>query len=530
MTRVGIGTTVVCILGIGCTVADLGGVGGCSYEPARVQVNAPSTMAPGDTADVLVGATDGAGCQVIPDEVRLVSSDTTIVSVVPGGVAARRRGNVRLAAHVSSLGVTAVGGTDIAVTGAAARVTVWPDDMTLVPSATVAVVAQVFDSIGNLVPTTTAQWSIADTVVAAIQPESTVLRARVAGRSAGSSMVRVQVRGVTGTAVVRTVLVTFGALAAGPFSTCGLSIAGQAFCWGREPVGSGGQGDGDAPIGVYGGRAFAVVSGQCGLTAAGAAYCWDRYWMPVLVQDAPSFTTIADGWGFACGTTAAGEVYCWGENDRGQLGLGSRGGYRLTPTPVPSPVRFTRVYAGREHACALGADSTAHCWGANERGQLGVGDTTDRSSPTPVAGGLRFVTVSAGDVMSCGLVDDGTAYCWGDNALGQVGDSSFTRRVVPTRVRTAAAFAAIDAGGDGACAVTAAGEAYCWGGLLLSGWSPVQLPTGLRFRMVTVGVRHACGIAEDALAYCWGADEYGQRGDGPGGDSVSVPVRVAGQP
>jgi alpha-tubulin suppressor-like RCC1 family protein len=75
---------------------------------------------------------------------------------------------------------------------------------------------------------------------------------------------------------------TFATIAAGQNTTCGLTTAGAAYCWGSNT--SGERGDGtygtsiSTPTAVAGGHVFAglTVGFQltCGWTTAGAAYCW----------------------------------------------------------------------------------------------------------------------------------------------------------------------------------------------------------------------------------------------------------------
>ncbi|HKP76950.1 MAG TPA: hypothetical protein VJT67_15575 [Longimicrobiaceae bacterium] len=84
----------------------------------------------------------------------------------------------------------------------------------------------------------------------------------------------------------------------------------------------------------------------CGLTAAGQAYCWGAGFSgqlgngstadnptPTAVAGGHTFTSLAAGGVFFCGIDNAGQVWCWGQNDSGQLGNGT-----TTDSPVPVAV------------------------------------------------------------------------------------------------------------------------------------------------------------------------------------------------
>lgn len=299
----------------------------------------------------------------------------------------------------------------------------------------------------------------------------------------------------------------------------------------------------------------------CGITASGAALCWGfnlsgqlgsgpggSATTPRPVSGGLTFEAADAGGSFGCGVTTDSTAYCWGWNEAGQLGDASRGTDRDSPVAVAGGLKVIAIRAGGvSHACALAADSTAHCWGANDDGQLGrgtVGDTA--TTPVAVSGGLKFTHIILGYRHSCGLTVTGTAYCWGDNTQGQLGDS-VSSQTTPHAVTGDLTFIALDAGASFTCGVAAGGAAYCWGAspngqlgtvdVLLCDVGgapvpcspvPVAVEGGLTFSAITAGTQHACGLTTDQLAYCWGLNEQGQLGDGSG-RTRATPVLVAGQ-
>ena len=64
------------------------------------------------------------------------------------------------------------------------------------------------------------------------------------------------------------------------------------------------------------------------------------------------------------------------------------------------------VSTGWEHTCAVASGGGVWCFGGNNYGQLGIGNTTDRHSPSAVSLG------AGGFIHSCELVIFGLLYPW----------------------------------------------------------------------------------------------------------------------
>ncbi|HEV7838960.1 MAG TPA: hypothetical protein VGO75_12895 [Gemmatimonadaceae bacterium] len=270
----------------------------------------------------------------------------------------------------------------------------------------------------------------------------------------------------------------FTALAAGGYHTCALTGSGAAYCWGYNifyQVGDGTTETRRGPTLVHtpSGVSFAAISAgfwhTCGVTASGAAYCWGSNVEgalgdgttttpsePVAVS-APvgvTFVSVSAGGGHTCGVTSTGVAYCWGENPYGGLGDG-------TTTASPAPVQvsaaglsFSYVSAGDEHSCALTRSGVAYCWGRNDARQLGDGTDVSTNTPVRVAmpSGVTFATIGASSLRTCALtpLPEGAIYCWGPTPM-----------LVPAPAGVS--FSRLDVGKGHACALTPGGAAYCWG-------------------------------------------------------------------
>ncbi|XP_022794216.1 RCC1 and BTB domain-containing protein 2-like isoform X2 [Stylophora pistillata] len=80
-------------------------------------------------------------------------------------------------------------------------------------------------------------------------------------------------------------------------------------------------------------------------------------------------------------------LFVWGSNAFGQLGTGRFGGHLTTPAKSQyfTNEQVISITAGLRHSLITLADGSVWSWGANKKGQLGIGKTGGNCS-TPQQG------------------------------------------------------------------------------------------------------------------------------------------------
>lgn len=209
------------------------------------------------------------------------------------------------------------------------------------------------------------------------------------------------------------------------------------------------------------------------------------------------------------------------------------------------PNGLAEVRAGGEHTCARYHSGVVRCWGRNNVGQLGLGNTFnigDDELPSSVVSSATITgeakQIVAGNAHTCALLKTGLVYCWGANASGQLG----LHHVNPMGdgelvyqggyVQLAGTAKRLAAGGDHTCAIMGTGNAICWGSnssgqLGLGHTDPVGdneypyeggnvqiMPAGqsLTVKDLALGSRHTCALLSDETVKCWGRNNEGQLG------------------
>ncbi len=225
------------------------------------------------------------------------------------------------------------------------------------------------------------------------------------------------------------------AVSSGTYHSCGIR-SGALYCWGRNEHGQLGDNstmNASTPVSVIG-----MTSGV---------------------------THVSCGDNHTCARKSDGSLRCWGRNDYGQLGDNSTVD-RYSPVLVSGMTSgVSMVSAGSFFTCAVRTDGSLRCWGRNDYGFVGDGSTTQRLTPvTPSGMGSGVQAVASGGHQNCALKTNQSIWCWGLNNFGQLGNGNTTDSLVPVQVQSLPGnMASVHVGGAHVCAVSSGGGAWCWG-------------------------------------------------------------------
>ena len=212
----------------------------------------------------------------------------------------------------------------------------------------------------------------------------------------------------------------------------------------------------------------------------GSATDWTEFASAVNYQYNTDFATASSTLPTIMAIKSDGTLWSWGDNTYGQLGHNNTVS-RSSPTQVGTGTSWSKVDCGNASAggtnsfvytMAVKTDGTLWGWGVNVDGQLGINNTTSKSSPTQIGTLTNWNTISCSANPQNWYIPswaskktDGTIWLCGNNNYGQLGqgNTSSTGKSSPIQVGGLTNWSQVSAEGFRMHAVKNDGTMWAWG-------------------------------------------------------------------
>jgi len=263
------------------------------------------------------------------------------------------------------------------------------------------------------------------------------------------------------------------------------------------------------------------------------------YSSPKQVGALTSWLTITASYSASFAIKNDGSIWSWGNNSIGQLGLGNITSYS-SPKQIGSLYNWLKIARGiggsnNGITLAIKTDGTMWSWGGNAQGQLGLGDTTSRSSPVQIGALTTWSNVEVGYAnFTLATKTDGTLWSWGNNSAGKLGLGNTTNYSSPKQVGALTAWLNVAAGFYSSLAIKSNGTLWTWGtgatgqlglGNITTYSSPMQVGALTNWLKASSGKEFTTVIKTDGTLWAWGDGAYGNLGLG-NSTSYSSPMQV----
>lgn len=232
-------------------------------------------------------------------------------------------------------------------------------------------------------------------------------------------------------------------------------------------------------------------------------------------------------------------------------------GSSLTAVSLGTNRKAIAISGGSRHSCAILDNGAVKCWGRNDSGQLGLGDTDSRGDELGEMGdalgavnlgtGRTAKALTGGTSHTCAILDNDSVKCWGKNSAGQLGLGDMDDRgdgagemgdaLGTVNLGTGRTAKRLVSGSGHNCAILDNNSVKCWGlntagqlglgdtddrgnnaGEMGDSLPSVNLGTGRTAKDLAAGATHTCAILDDDSVKCWGTNLFGQLGIGDGTD------------
>ena len=239
-----------------------------------------------------------------------------------------------------------------------------------------------------------------------------------------------------------------------------------------------------------------------------------------------------------------GGVYIWGKGYH-QLGFNDIH-IIVRPQLIKSLQQeiITMISCGKGHILALTLNGTIYSWGANNNGQLGLGDNISRSIPfntkfqKSILFDQRIKYIACGINVSGCISDKGQLYTWGyarDGILGygKIKNDYETLPIYISNNIEHESLKMLSFGTRHACILTENGLLYSWGIGITGALGHEELKNYSKpkpliayhnyWSYIDCGHDYTAAIGFNGSVYTWGKNDYGQLGR-QGHEHIPAPV------
>lgn len=255
------------------------------------------------------------------------------------------------------------------------------------------------------------------------------------------------------------------------------------------------------------------------------------------------WSKVVQGENFTVALKQDGTLWVWGRNLWGLLGDGTGAHTEIKhPSRIGTESNWTDVSVGKYFALAKKGNGDLYGWGANDYGQLGLGNNTNVYAPVLIQQNVK--TFSAGYFHTLIVKNDGTLWGTGYNdysGLG-VGTSVGWYNTFQQEATKATDWAYVNGAYYNSFAIKTNGQLYS-AGTNIEGQTGLGTPSSLgatetavftrvgtdsNWKAVAGGIYHTLGLKTNGELWAWGHNNNGRLGLGTTGGIQYTPQQIPG--